>query len=174
MTLLKLIVKNNGIIKSSVEACCAFFFSWSSNCIADSGGDQAQTDTYLEFYVNYKDLSCVQSCSKDDDLAVEVGANCGGLASSWLQTYKSAEECCKNKFNWLNQEKCIAKSTGTESKEYEGTNGWYVNVEWDACVQDCHVDNGDDCDGPPDWYGKALYDTKKECCETLFWVEECY
>ena len=128
VTLLKLIVKNNGIIKSSVEACCASYFSWNSNCIVDSGGDQAQTDTYLQFYANYGDSSCVQSCSTGAD----VEANCGGLASWWLQTYKSAKECCKNKFYWVNQEECIAKSTGTESKEYEGTNGWYVNVEWDA------------------------------------------
>jgi len=166
-------VKNNGgYIKDSLKACCDFYYGWNSNCVAEGGGSPAQTDSYLEFYANYPNLSCHQSCPKDEDLVVE--ANCGGMASLWMPTYKSAKECCKNNFNWVNQEKCIAKSTGTESKEYEGTNGWYINVEWDACVQDCHVDNGDDCDGPPDWYGKVLYDSKKECCESLFWVEECY
>ena len=80
------------------------------------------------------------------------------------------------KFFWLNQDLCIAKSTGTESEEYEGSGKWYVNVKWDACVQDCSVDNGDDCEGPPEWLGKALYDTKKQCCDTvLFWLsDECY
>lgn len=161
-------------IKSSLEACCDSYFNWDSKCVVNGGGSQAKTDTYLKFYANYMENVCVQSCSKDDGLAVE--ANCGGLASYWLQTYDSAKECCEGKFFWLNQDLCIAKSTGTESEEYEGSGKWYVNVKWDACVQDCSVDNGDDCEGPPEWLGKALYDTKKQCCDTvLFWLsDECY
>ena len=165
---------NGGYIKDSLKACCDYYYAWNSNCVAEGGGSPSQTDSYLEFYANYKKESCVQSCPEEDDLVVE--ANCGGLVSWWVPTYKLAKECCKHNFNWVNQEKCISQSTTGVESSYKGTYGWYINIKWDACVQDCPKDNGDDCNGPPVWSGKGLLDTKKECCdEYLFWArEECY
>ena len=81
----------------------------------------------------------------------------------WL--YDDIEACCKNYYNW-EKDACIENSGGSVASL--ATLGWYVNHEYEVCVQDCSGDGP--CGGLADSWDQ-LYSTVSDCCDSqLSWI----
>ena len=148
-----------------------FYYGWDLNeCLLLGGADTSDLETF-EYYVDYKDDMCVQSCKKES--AANAGFNCKELAPIWKQTYKTARECCGQTLWWKDLNACISKSEGSSAAPYGGTGNWYPNKEWDDCVQDCPESSGSStCGGiKPTWV--PVYTSKNDCCtQHFYWLEK--
>ena len=119
-------VKNgNSFIKSSLENCCNWFYSWDfTNCMI-LGGASSSAYATNEFYVNYYSNSCKQSC-----LEGTAGLNCGGIAPSWKEVFATASSCCEDTLWWVETNKCVADSDLNPPVLAPGSTPVVVIPEW--------------------------------------------
>merc|ERR1719384_1626934 len=73
------------------------------------------------------------------------GLNCGGIAENWQELYADAAACCDGKLWWVEQNACVATSTGTTATAAAGSGNWYRKGE--KCVKDCNDSSDAQCGG---------------------------
>jgi len=144
--------------ESSLDACCARFFSWDIyTCTGDSG--TVPGGFYPAWDVT--ETKCSNSTETAEDLPDYMRDSPG----QWLDD--DIESCCERHYNWA-YSSCISLSGGDSSAP--ATGNWYVNHEKEMCHQDCPKEVGGPCGGlVKPW--DTLYGTAAICCaEQLSWV----
>merc|ERR1711862_135293 len=89
----------------------------------------------------------------------------------WM--HQTLAECCKVRFGW--DLTCIADSGGTSSGSAAlstGSKRWYKRATgaW-ICVQDCV--GSSPCGGIASVWEPTIWNTRKECCNTMTWDLDC-
>ncbi len=137
-------MKKSNFVKGTLQECCDAYYSWAlDECMVLGGAVDSEASG--DFYVDYHSNSCKQSCSEKDSTDTK---NCGGIASNWIQTFKTAKDCCGAKLFWLDQASCIATSTKSAiNEEDKGSKDWYVDWELNKCVRDCVKGSNSNCGG---------------------------
>merc|ERR1711957_1101086 len=98
-------------LRDDIESCCERFYSWAlGDCIVHSGGDFSVAAARNEWYVDWVNMVCKQSCIEGAD-TVQSGLNCGGIAKSFDHLYATVEDCCEKKLPWIALSVCVAHSS---------------------------------------------------------------
>ena len=139
-------------MKTTLEECCDYYYSWNPTCIEDGGGTPPVGS--LQWYVDYKNHKCVQDCPVN-------GASCGGLAMAYKTLFADETKCCEEKLRYISVGLCTANSRGNGT--YAGSNQWYVDYENNKCVQDCDSATPG-CGGIIEHPGTTLYADALACC----------
>lgn len=171
-------MKNTGILKSTLKACCQAYYGWEEDvCISNSGGSTAELETG-KYYIDWDNVKgsgegfCVRSCLKENSALTTPLVNCGGLNERWETTYDTATKCCEVMKTYVNQEYCVVKSEGGEDAAFNPTGSleWYV--KGNDCVKDCNTSDSE-CDAlalDDNW--TVTYEDKDDCCKTLTWLTD--
>ena len=82
-----------------------------------------------EYYVDWEENQCKQSCDKQSTGTTADKKNCGGIAALWDKTYPDAKACCENHLWWIPEQSCIADSTKTTAAgtTVQGSGKWYID-----------------------------------------------
>ena len=88
----------------SLTGCCARYYTWEDDyneCIIGGGGTVESSNSSSEnmWYAKYSTLSCAKNC--------EGATSCSGIASKWDILYSSKEQCCHNRFWWM-EDSCVS------------------------------------------------------------------
>jgi len=160
-------INPDGWLMSTVEACCARYFTGNYNqCVLStpSGSAVVATVGSSNWYVQGE--VCKQDCAEG---TVDT---CGGYSDPWNQLYASASACCTEKLPWITASLCEARSTN--SVTVSSTNLWFVDYTIDKCVKDCDNPSDIDCGGiATPW--NTLFSDASVCCKKLWFIErsEC-
>lgn len=161
---------SGAFFEPSLDACCTKYFHWDYDTCMLLGGSPSVAAATYEFYVDYDNDRCIQSCFLKDSSDT---INCGGLAAKWQTTFATAAECCSTTLFWTNQQACVASSTKSAAATDPtllGSSKWYVDWKQFKCVKDCD-ESLSQCGGlAKSW--DELYDTSAQCCgERLSYIE---
>lgn len=153
----------------TAAACCSAKLSYidGTTCGANSAaGTTTSSSGSSQWYADYASKKrCVMDC------AASGTSSCGGVITNGagVQTYGSAEECCKARFGYYDQDRCEAVSL---AGALVTTSKWYVKYGETVCAKDCATGNGDDCGGIPTDLGTPMYDSVEACCKAkLGWID---
>lgn len=150
--------------------CCSAKLGYidGATCASRSmNGGAAPTVGSNQWYPNYG--SGLNRCDQDCDTA---GTNsCKGILESvsGVQMFDTAESCCSAKFNWVNAELCLVRSSsGGAANAHTGK--FYADQQAKMCKGDCPTSSGAPCGGQPTDFSEPLFDTITQCCDTrLSW-----
>lgn len=96
----------------------------------------------------------------------------GDLVRPSETIYKTPEECCAAKLNWISPDLCAMRSKN--DKYY--TEKFYADYIGLKCAKDCPAEDDLPCSGNPVNDMETLYDTAKDCCEHKLWwlnIDQC-
>jgi len=160
--------RNAGVTSyDDAEDCCKNKFGWYQldlcTVLSNSAG-ASHTDLW---YADQGDGVCHKDCDDSGN------PSCGGTPTDFSQPmYDSAEECCREKLGWINEDTCTLKSSNGAGAAAVGTNQWFVNWQTNRCDKDCVDSNGaDGCRGVHEGSNVVMHDDAETCCKTHFsWI----
>mmetsp|Transcript_6630 Transcript_6630/g.8769 ORF Transcript_6630/g.8769 Transcript_6630/m.8769 type:complete len:304 (+) Transcript_6630:2-913(+) len=145
----------------SYTECCQFHLWWIEGISCSSLPGEANsngTEPGPKLFVDFDSGSCIKDC--------EPGTEGCAEAPPSIKLYDDIESCCELGQSWVDHKYCVSRSYGNYS------NGWIVDYSQEICVKDCNPADGLPCANPQ---GRdpsdKIYDSAKECCERLDWVE---
>lgn len=150
----------------SAAACCSGKLGWMDQSLCETVSSSGTAATYTgtdKFYADYQ--SSPARCAKDCDTSSDP--TCGSIQTNTagIQFFDTAASCCSSKFGFMDNDLCVALTTGAH------TNKWYVDYQSNSCVQDCATATNSPCAGTPSDLSMALFDTAASCCSNkLGWV----
>mmetsp|Transcript_30063 Transcript_30063/g.63745 ORF Transcript_30063/g.63745 Transcript_30063/m.63745 type:complete len:641 (+) Transcript_30063:85-2007(+) len=136
------------------------------------------TSTPPDWYVDRAISKCVMDCVD------ERNRPCGGLATTYEQTYPTAEKCCKS-ISWIPSDNCMATASPSKKETNPPTTllgdadightsaptvhfDWYKERSTNRCIQDCEDVPGHACGGLAGQWA-TRYISVEECCASVPW-----
>ena len=118
---------SNNLMKSTLNECCTSYYWWDLNVCLSSYGDTndnlngdtngGQAEVWYADYTNFKCLL------HDNTNQVSITGNVN--VDDDIETFDSAEKCCKDQFPYLALGMCLSHSNG--ELVYEGSMNYYVD-----------------------------------------------
>lgn len=142
-------------LHDTVEECCSQEYNYIDSELCVSKSTKRAISKFWPDMINGRCLD--ESVEPTADLSVKL--------------YDTIEDCCTAEILWLTKSECAVASNSTAAAS-QGTGKYYIQWYDESCVKDCIGDSP--CGGLASYWNN-LYETAKECCARLPWVDgnEC-